>query len=194
MIIGITGKMMSGKDTFADGIIEKYPHVKKYSFAKPMKDILINIFGFSESEVYTSGGKETMNPFWDITPRKLLQILGTDMFRNVWRDDVWVKCAELYLEQHRDVIIPDVRFDNEAQMIKRRGGFIVRIICDTKIQDEHLSEKGISFGLCDDTIYNDDTIEELKIKAKEKWKVYCEILSGREKELDTGFKRQSSCC
>lgn len=188
MIIGITGKMMSGKDTFADGIIEKYPHVKKYSFAKPMKDILINIFGFTESEVYTPEGKETVNPFWDITPRRLLQILGTDMFRDIWRDDVWVKCAELFLEQHRDVVIPDLRYDNEAQMIKRRGGFIIRIVRDVKIKDNHSSEGGLSMGLVDEQVNNDGTIEELQIKAKEKWKVYCEILSRRQERCYSSFE------
>ena len=51
MIIGITGKKRSGKDTISDFLVEKYGFVK-YGFADPIKDIARIIFGFTENQLF----------------------------------------------------------------------------------------------------------------------------------------------
>ena len=53
------------------------------------------------------------------------------MFRNVWRTDVWVKLSEREIVQklvdRRHVVVPDVRFANEAELIHRLGGALIRV-------------------------------------------------------------------
>lgn len=169
-LIGITGRAKSGKDTSA-GIIREYfqnqnKSVDIYSFASPLKKIARDIFKFSDFELNTPDGKESHNNFWDITPRKFLQILGTDMFRNVFRDDVWLKCAELYLTDNMAdvIIIPDVRFNNEAEFIKKYKGIIIQIYRSNWENDfsGHVSEQGIDDKYLNWSIYNNYSINELR--------------------------------
>jgi len=49
MIIGITGKKRSGKDTVASCLVENYMFVK-YSLADPIKEACKDIFGFSNNQ------------------------------------------------------------------------------------------------------------------------------------------------
>ena len=51
MIIGITGKKRTGKDTISDFLVKKYYFVK-YGFADPIKDIARIIFGFTENQLF----------------------------------------------------------------------------------------------------------------------------------------------
>jgi hypothetical protein len=98
--IGITGKIAAGKDTFADMLVAHESQMfTKYSLASPMKKIANEVFGFTNKQLYDHARKEVVDPFWDITPRRFLQILGTDMFRDVFRDDVWLKLAEKYMRE-----------------------------------------------------------------------------------------------
>jgi len=80
---------------------------------------------------------------WDMSVRELLQRLGTDAIRNGLHTNAWVNALMSdYLEEDKEErlgdyikrvtpaskwIITDVRFPNEAQAIKDRGGVIVRI-------------------------------------------------------------------
>lgn len=57
------------------------------------------------------------------TPRKLLQLLGTEFFRECYHKDFWVGLAP-----KENIIVPDVRFSNEVAHIKRNGGLVVKII------------------------------------------------------------------
>ena len=117
MLIGLTGRAGAGKDTVADILVATFRY-HKYSMAKPLKDIA-EIFGFTKDQLYKN--KEVVDEFWGITPRSFLQMVGTDLFRTHWRSDVWVKLAEKntrpLLESGRNVVIPDIRFDDEALFV-----------------------------------------------------------------------------
>ena len=172
--IGITGKMHTGKDTLADMILSSdicdmnnTIYIQK-SFAHPIKKIMTEIFGFTEESVYDQNAKEVVDSFWDITPRKLMQLIGTDMFREQFRDDVWIKLAEFEINNNHNVIFSDVRFDNEAEMIHKHEGINVHIVRDEENQEnkfQHKSEGGINPNLIDIVIYNNGTIEDLQFKA-----------------------------
>jgi hypothetical protein len=84
MLVGITGFMLSGKDSVADFIISKTHEdmvFKKYSFAKPLKETAMVLFGWSEEQVYDQDLKSIVDPVWGISPRQALQYLGTDVMR-----------------------------------------------------------------------------------------------------------------
>ena len=159
-IIGITGFANAGKDTTADYIIRKFNYFKKISFADPLKQILINYFGLTYNDVYTTEGKNSYNQFWKMTNREIMQKVGTDAMRKGFCFDVWVKVTENILLKYpnQNFIIPDIRFDNQAQMVKRNGGIVIkvnRVGFGGIVQSRHQSEQPISNNLIDFNIKND---------------------------------------
>lgn len=76
-----------------------------------------------------------------LTPRKLMQLIGTEAGREIIHPNIWVNAlfsdyvrgnqgydeAQLPVEKYPNWIIPDVRFENEAKAIKDRGGVLIRI-------------------------------------------------------------------
>lgn len=166
MIIGITGKKFHGKDTVAKHLIrilfDRQPEV--LSFASPIKDIVSDMYSIprmymdmvelKELPIERLGGKSI---------RQLLQEYGTDVAR---RDNpnIWVNKMEEKLDKCSYAIITDCRFDNEAEMIKRRGGFIIHVDASIRVggNDSHSSEKGVSGNLIDFTLDNNGTEEDLR--------------------------------
>lgn len=57
----------------------------------------------------------------------LLQMVGTDLYRRM-NPNVWTDAVYWAIEEHkpRVVLIPDVRFPNEAEMVKAMGGELIR--------------------------------------------------------------------
>ena len=178
-LIGITGLAHVGKDTFALYLKKHYPQIEIESFAKPIKQIMMNYFGFTEEQVYNQELKEKEDIFWNITPRKLMQLIGTDMVRQHFRYDVWVKVFEKKFLNNPNTFftLADIRFDNEAQMIIDNGGIIIKIDRDCKRIETscHESEKGIDKNLIDITIDNNGTLDDLENSAIELLKMLGKI-------------------
>lgn len=101
---------------------------------------------------------------YKISPRKAYQLFGTEFGRRTICDSVW-----LDMIPDNNLVISDVRFDNEAEYIIRNGWRIVEIVSNrsTTKESSHDSEKGIDKSLISATITNNGTMEELKEKAKE---------------------------
>lgn len=102
------------------------------------------------------------------TPRILMQKLGTDLLRNRIHPDVFVN--SLFSKYHSGFnwVISDVRFKNEVQAIKNRGGVVIRLLQGEPLQD-HKSETELdNYDGWDYVIDNTETsIEELIEKVKE---------------------------
>jgi len=137
MIIGVVGFIGSGKGTVADILVNKKDFTK-ISFADSLKDATAAIFGWPRAllEGDTDESREfreTKDEWWSektglyITPRNMLQKLGTEAGRDVIHDDLWVLSAERKIGMYKNVVIPDVRFPNEMKIIQNMGGFIVRV-------------------------------------------------------------------
>ena len=142
MIIGIVGFISSGKGTAADLLIEHYDF-NKISFADAVKDATAAVFGWPrhllEGDTDESRNfREQPDKFWsdkfeyEVTPRKMLQMMGTEAGRDVFHKDIWIYALEKKIEQHsnigyKNIVIPDVRFPNEIDFIHSKGGFIVRV-------------------------------------------------------------------
>ena len=205
MIIAISGKKQSGKDTVGKIIqyltsplnkektsfkeFEKYINkrrgyhsdwqIKKY--ADKLKDIvclLINctreqledeefkntelgkywtiyynnrkqFIGVSKEEVLSKHGEHSHVVSETLTPRKLLQLLGTDCGRDIIHPDIWVNSLmsnyvsnssegimlnmanntseSIYKQERTNWIITDTRFPNELEAVKARGGISIRV-------------------------------------------------------------------
>jgi len=167
MLIGISGQKFHGKDTLADLLVLHY-HFHKISFADPIKLICKTLFNFNHDQLY-GNLKETIDPIWNITPRSAFQFIGTDLFRNHMNElipginqDFWIHCLLRNLNPELHYVIPDVRFPNEAQAIKDKGGFIIKIIRPSIISsDTHESETLLHSIPSDFTFINNSTTDFL---------------------------------
>ena len=181
-VIGITGFKQTGKSTFArylHDIINADPVVipetgnhkwsaERYAFAKPLKEICHILFGGTEDNWYGDFKTVPLSQWAEVqlpvqpTPRKLLQFVGTELFRHHVNQDFWLHVAHRYIADIVEetsanvVIIDDIRFDNEASFLHMHyDTCIVRLERhDANYKndgDVHASEKGVSQNLVDYT-------------------------------------------
>ena len=136
MLIGFSGKKGSGKSFFADYLVNNKLFIK-LSFASPLKEITKILFNLSDEDVKDPIKKELINPKFNASPRELMQWLGTDIMReefnkkfnysgSIWIDSVKDKVKTL-LDNNKDVVIDDVRFQNEVDMIYSLGGIVINL-------------------------------------------------------------------
>lgn len=165
MIVGITGKKYSGKSSAADKLCDH--GFWKLSFAEPIKSMLSTLLRYTGMTPFDIRMLETDKEAYikklDSSYRELLQTLGTEWGRNSVDPDIWVKCAENAVNELPgvSVVFDDVRFENEADMIRKKGGLIIHLLRPAEHYDKHQSEQGISVNKTDVVITNDGTFESL---------------------------------
>lgn len=166
-IIGFTGGMGVGKSTAIEALRETYAGpVKLIKFAGPLYDMQEFIYGRIASV--------HKRPDNFIKDRKLLQWLGTDWGRstiseNIWADIWRAEVAEALNNPETIVVCDDVRFDNEAELVKSLGGIVVKITSDAASNrmvqsgltgiSNHASEAGVSHKFLDFVLENNSTKE-----------------------------------
>ncbi len=140
-LIGISGKMGSGKTTLAMDLIKLYPNYQKKSFAEKPRNIVAYMTN-------TTFNKTTYLPKYDKTMSLFLQEFATHV-RNV-EPDIWVH--SLFADWANDSlwIIDDVRFPNEADEIRRRGGILIRLRDTFLISEDGRDKTHISETALDD--------------------------------------------
>ncbi len=165
-IIGLTGKAGAGKDTVADYLATHF-HFVKYPLAKPIKDMLA-VIGVDANDRAT---KEKPHPVFGVSPRRMAQTLGTEWGRMCIRNDFWLKVAELHIEAVRiengaaqfapvaGIVIPDIRFENEAEWLRSQGGTLWHIMRKVPAVEAHASEAGVAHKPGDAVIDNDHSID-----------------------------------
>lgn len=158
--VAFTGSMESGKSTAARWLCEKHGFAP-ISFATPIKRML--------AELGVEGDKKQRHDaLAGHTYRHALKTLGTEWGRKLLGEDVWLWHFEREFERLRRagcarVVCDDVRYDNEAHLVRRLGGVVVNITRKgERPADSHSSEAGIGLDLIDHHIYNyTDTPNEL---------------------------------
>lgn len=137
MIIGIVGFIGSGKGSVAN-FLERDHDYRSFSFAGPLKDAVAAIFGWPRNllEGDTDASRkwrEEIDPWWserfgfDVTPRLMLQRMGTEACRGNIHDNVWIHALEARIKGYPDVVIHDCRFPNEIDFIHKLGGKLIRV-------------------------------------------------------------------
>jgi hypothetical protein len=115
-----------------------------YAFASPIKMTVNALFNWDTR--HADGElKEVIDPVWGFSPREAYQKFGTDWGRNMLRDDIWLKYAEGIVARRVGTIITDLRFENEAEWVRRQNGLIVHVKREGQfgIMSAHVSEAGI---------------------------------------------------
>lgn len=141
-LVGIVGKAGSGKTTFANHLCDQYGF-SEVSFADELKRLCCEQFGWDREALYYDAAaqqigfesslayKEAVCPQSGQTRRRIMQHLGTEGFRAL-DPDHWVKITmsrvgEMLETNVGGLVFPDVRFLNEIQAIRERGGVIIEL-------------------------------------------------------------------
>lgn len=166
-LIGFTGLKGSGKDTAAAVLVmDGWVRVQMAGALKGMLRSLLQYQGLSDwrTEAMVEGDlKETPCPeLGGKSPRFAMQTLGTEWGRDALAQDLWVDAACAKILQFDSVVVTDVRFQNEVDMIHGLGGRVVRIVRGGRIVDLHSSEAGINELNVDAVLYNSGSIEFLQ--------------------------------
>jgi len=185
LVIGIAGRMCSGKDTLAEFI--KSASDKKIEIVH-MSDALkqvAGVFGFTHEQLNDQKLKCVTDEFWGITPRKFLQIVGTEMFRNLFRSDVWVRQLERRINENVNnvdvFIIADVRFVNEASFVEKMHGLLIGIFREDVEAAFYAKVKRARIALLLQRI---PVLGQLACKLLEKMGVHLEYVHRSEYEID----------
>jgi hypothetical protein len=168
MIIGLSGYARSGKDTVAELLCLNYGY-SRHAFADQIKKVLYRlnpIIGATMKGDVCHLNEEMLYNDWDYLKdntdvRRLMQVLGTEIGREMFGDNVWVDLAFKHIKAE-DVVFTDVRFPNEADAIRNAGGQVWRInrLNHEPIND-HSSETAMDEYAFDHTIKNNGTLDDL---------------------------------
>ena len=179
-----------GKDTFAELLAEQLEgKVERHALADKLRLITEIVSGIKMSTThkinkpfcneirnYTQDQKNIVIKQLNKTIGETLQLVGTDLFRDNYDTDIWVKSffsKELYekLNNGKIIVVPDVRFVNEADYIIQEGGYLIRLegdpigVRENSLRDlNHISETDLDdYTNFSKIIYNDKKdIESLK--------------------------------
>lgn len=124
---------------------------------------------------YYTTKKDSVIPGYGCSARHILQTLGTDWGRAQVSETIWLDHMQRRIEALKQktnwlpckVVIDDVRFDNEARLIKNLDGLIIKIERGDTPSDSHVSERGISDDLVDIVIENQGTVTDLGLVVEE---------------------------
>lgn len=180
MLIGISGKARSGKDTFSKFLLEELNgldcHYTMMAYADSLKIKVMQEFDLSYEQVYGSLKEEPdvrytkqNGDFW--TPREILQHIGTDSYRSV-DSNFWVKQLYNFISDRNlyNVIITDCRFPEEIDPVIAKGGIHIRVTRENKdfcADINHESEMALdNYGVIDYLVENNLNLDDLKYKAR----------------------------
>lgn len=195
MLLGMHGKLNSGKDTVLERLQVLYPELfVRHSFADKLKDSACSLLGIdrdtmerlkrmedfnflsvwdADSEQFTQYGE----PSHELTMRTFLQRYGTEAHRDVFGQNFWVDQAMApALEDERNGLVPvftDTRFPNEAEevIVKLGQVWLVEGPPPENVEaDAHASETPLPSNMIARTIDNtvrDDGFEFLDMQLRE---------------------------
>ena len=185
--VAFTGEMHHGKSTCAEYLCCKHGYVE-YTFSGPLKTGVMELFDFSYEQTYGEE-KDQIDQFWGVSPRYLLQQIGTNLFRNklkiylpnlMLQKSLWVDNFFKWFNKtgsYTNFVVSDCRFPDEAQAIKESNIKLYRVVRPSLQQNnsqhqqqspniKHASEFLQKNIIVDCEIINDGTKEELYDKVQ----------------------------
>lgn len=177
-LIGLTGYADTGKDTVRE-ILEDQHGFGGFAFADPIRAMLRELLtssGIDDACMDDRALKEAVIQALGVSYRQLAQTLGTEWGRNL-QSDFWLRIASAYVTDlewagNTHFVVSDVRFPNEAEWVRSRGGVIW---CVRREQAQavrpHISESGVDSIKADWTINNNGSLDDLREVVAESLKV-----------------------
>jgi hypothetical protein len=153
LYIGLGHKARQGKDTVARALHAWDPEqTRVMAFSDALYAYCRVVYGMREKDP------------------KLLQFIGSEGFR-AKQPDIWIEVLESAARNYPEpiIIIPDVRFENEAEFVRRNGGVLMKIARFTENADpyratdrdpHHVSETALDNLDWDYTLINHDGLPD----------------------------------
>jgi len=187
MIIGIAGKLQSGKSTLARYLVDT-KGFKQISFARKLKELTADLYDWDITQLYTSwkdqpletpvafGQKErnklakmigAKNP---ITPvdyvfksgREALQFLGTEVIRDYNKNfHIEHLASTLGDTRYNHYVCDDLRFTNEFEFLKSKDAKLIYVASEQEKASDHVSENTLTEDMFTYTILNHQSINDL---------------------------------
>lgn len=165
-LIGLHGPKTCGKSTVARALAggKNIPQpAKVLSFADPIRDMLGALIGKDISKM-TQAEKEDPNlGICGVSVRRLMQTIGVEWGRKLIHPEIWLEIMRRRIQESgaATVIIDDLRFDEEANMVSDLGGVVCQLVRDgVTYTGEHATEHPIAGELIDFVLAN-DTLQQL---------------------------------
>ena len=99
----------------------------------------------------------------NMSNREVLQVIGTDIFRTMFDNNIWANAPfNKDWSEYNVVILTDCRFPNEKQAVEDRGGMVIRLERDTGLVDSHISETALDEVDFKHKYSNNGSFEDLK--------------------------------
>lgn len=183
MIIGLNGRMQSGKDTTARILAETFSNIERAAFADKLKDSAAASLGITREALdalklredllmeFTDQGFDTGFEPFEFEPfniRTYLQRYGTEAHRDIFGDDFWVEqVLDKPVTDGKILVVTDMRFPNEIAGVLDRGGIAVKIRreeADSK-PITHPSEQTLPDEQFDYFLDNNGSVHDLYIEV-----------------------------
>lgn len=165
-IVAFTGPAGAGKSTAAAGLMFR-GGFRRYRFADPLKEMcrtLLREVGCTiptvERMIEGDLKERPIEILSGVTPRRLMQTLGTEWGRETVAPDFWADVWRMRaigaLEVGDRIVVDDCRFENEAAVIRALGGVVIGITRRDPARQAgaHASEAGVAPDL---SVANDGT-------------------------------------
>ena len=196
MLIGLSGPARCGKDSIANVLITHHGY-RRVAFADKLREGLYALNPWVSPKYVVDPKKPREREFeikdafeafpvgrwelrevvdrvgWEMAKelpevRGLLQRLGTEVGRMLWGEDAWIVAAfPQGVDWRENVVVTDVRFDNEAQFVRGSGGVIVHVSRPgVGPVNGHVSDAGIRREYYDYEVENDGTLGDLRGKVE----------------------------
>lgn len=171
--VGLHGYAGAGKDTVAK-VLAEYGY-NRVAFADVLREALyvLNPIILTDRDGREHRVKDIVDASgWDAAKRtyeeirRMLQVLGTEVGRQMISQDVWVKAAFKNLDVDKKYVFTDVRFQNEHHAIDSRLGLLIKVTRpEVGPVNDHTSENALPDQWFDAQILNDGTVKDLHTKV-----------------------------
>lgn len=182
-LIGISGYKRTGKDSVCSILLDLFKdnaiEAERRAFADALKEEVVDFLAYYFNDKYTwkqyyemttsDEHKEKFRPLW--------QWWGSEGRRWLDGENYWIDLFDEFFYQETEAsvgIVPDVRFVNEAEYIKNKGGVMIRVNRPHYNGDSHISENNLNdYNNWDYVVVNDGDLEALKVSVEN---IYKDIL------------------
>lgn len=147
----------------------------------PFKLAAKAFFGLSEQQTWSRDYYNIKDDFWNMTPRQMFDLLESlciknfpDYYEQRVQRDIALPTRDIPLfGESETIIIKDIRFENEAEFIRKHNGQIWHVVRhNAEKVNAHSSEFGIVFNEKDIIIDNNGTLEQLSMVVEKEWQKF----------------------
>ena len=182
LVVGISGKKRSGKDTLCSSLVSVLEGVQCHSRRRALADALKEEAASSLAPQFAAAGiseKQLLAMLYSDEQKEqfrlYLQWHGTEFRRAFFGDDYLTRQMDEYIAAwefaadipRKVLFVPDVRFPNEVEWVHSHNGLLIHVERPGLPSDTHSSETALDgFSGYNYRVVNDGDINSLAVQAQ----------------------------